>query len=398
MKHIFNSLGSNYNLAFAFGAVRRLFFPNRKDGETLKSELEQRFGGEARLFYKGRDAIQYALWVLGIGQGDEVLTQALTCYAIEEAILRTGARPVFVDVEENKVNLSVESLKSAMVRSKKPRAVIIQNTLGIPADIEKISRWCKESDLALIEDLAQSLGAIGAGGKPVGSHGDAVVLSFGRDKIVDAVAGGAAILRKKAVRTFPLGGEVGMGVVFRDMVYPILTWKIRKTYVILVGKLIAKISRSVRLITSAVASPTQTATPLPSGYAGLARLQLKRLDEEIAHRRRISGIYFSQLRNKNKFLITGDEVERGANLRFAFTTENPQKLINHLEKKGVHLSDRWYRAPVDSGTLGAASVYREGSCPNAEKLSGQIMNLPTHRNVSEADAVRITDIINHFLK
>jgi len=60
------------------------------------------------------------------------------------------------------------------------------------------------------------------------------------------------------------------------------------------------------------------------------------------------------------------------------------------------LADRWYRAPVDSGSLARPTVYQTGSCPNAEAVAKKIVNLPTHINVEIKDAQRICRLIISF--
>ncbi len=398
MKPIFNSLGSNYDFSFACRALFFLLAPGSSARTALSRELESRFGGEAHLLYKGRDAIQCALEGLGIGRGDGVLTQALTCYAIEEAILRTGAIPVFVDIEKDHLNLSVATLQHTYGRAHTPRAVIVQNTLGVPADMEEIKKWCSEKKLVLIEDLAQSIGAVSSTGKMLGSYGDAVVLSFGRDKIVDAVSGGAVIFRRPANHKIETSGRVHTGTIIKDMIYPALTWKIRKTHRILLGKIILRLFRNVGLMTSAVASPTATATPMPAPHARLTLYQWHKLDEGLAHRRKIGQTYLAHLNEKANILTSKQIVEQGANLRLPMVVENPDDLIKHLSFSNIYLADRWYRSPVDCGNLPVKSIYKQGTCPNAEKLSRTVVNLPTHINVGEKDAVRIANAVNNYLK
>ena len=398
MKPIFNSLGSNYSFGFALKAVGLLFMPNIGAQSALRQELGKRFGGEVHLLYKGRDAIQCALEGLGIGRGDEVLTQALTCYAIEEAILRAGAVPVFVDIEKNYLNLSVATLRQAYGRARAPRAVIVQNTLGVPADIENIRKWCNENKLLLIEDLAQSVGAISRERKILGSYGDAVVLSFGRDKIIDAVSGGAVIFRQPISHKLKINGKVGAGTIIKDMIYPALTWKIRKTHEWLLGRIILRLFRNIGLMTSAVASPTKTAAPMPAAHARLALHSLRMLDKNLEHRREISRLYWEKLNKKDNILADIETLERGANLRVALSVEDPDGLVKQLARKGIYLADRWYRSPVDRGSLPVESTYQPETCPNAEELSQHIINLPTHRSIDTKDAGHLAQLINRFLK
>ena len=138
MKPIFNSLGSNYDHQFVWLSLRQLFWPQKDQTQVLKQKLDDLFAADSYLFYKGRDAIEFALLSFGIGQGDQVLTQAFSCFAIEEAIVRTQAEAVFVDIDQD-LNLTVATLEKALIKATRPKAVLVQNTLGSPAQIKKIN-------------------------------------------------------------------------------------------------------------------------------------------------------------------------------------------------------------------------------------------------------------------
>lgn len=86
-------------------------------------------------YLRGRWALYYALKALNIGKGDEVALQAYTCLAVPEAIIATGATPVYVDVEKGHFNINPSDLVSKI--NSRTKAIIIQHTFGIPANIEK---------------------------------------------------------------------------------------------------------------------------------------------------------------------------------------------------------------------------------------------------------------------
>src|SRR5258708_4589440 len=109
-KPIFNSLGSNYTFDFAMLAFTQIFVADNMQLEKLKKNLNERYHGATTLVFKGRDAIELALHAHHIGAGDVVLTQAFTCCAIEEAIVRAGATPTYIDLEKEMLNPSVHTL------------------------------------------------------------------------------------------------------------------------------------------------------------------------------------------------------------------------------------------------------------------------------------------------
>lgn len=396
MKSIFNSLGSNYNQELVLLSLRQLLWPKKHQSQVLKQKLDDLFAADAHLFYKGRDAIQFALSSYGIGQGDQVLTQAFTCFAIEQAIVRTQATPVFVDIDDS-LNLTVESLEKAFKTAKSAKAVLVQNTLGSPAQIVKIKKWCDQHKLLLIEDLAQSFGATDQEGKLLGTYADVVILSFGRDKIIDSVSGGACLFKNvQPVKVKPDYQKVTSFQIMKDLLYPSLTMLIRKTDQFILGKIIFQLARKLKLLTSPVLSPTTQIADFPDQLAPLTLLMIRDLDLQLKHRQVIAQIY------QQKLAVSDQQSEfvtsHGTNQRFFFSIKKSQELISYLEQNHIYISDRWYRQPVDSGKIHAASSYQLGSCPVAQKLCETVMNLPTHLNVSADDAHKISQYINKWLK
>lgn len=382
-KPIFNSLGSNYSFGFAMLAFAQIFGADKNALTTLRQKLADKFQGDVTLVYKGRDAIEFALGELGIGGSDQVLTQAFTCHAIEEAIIRTGAEPTYVDLGKNELNPTLETLNAALKKSPNVRAVLIQHTLGYPAHIKQIRDWCDKHKIYLIEDLAQAFGAKDEDGVEVGTYADVVICSFGRDKIIDAVAGGATIVKVPTRQQTKITKYPGMGIVLRDMIYPILTWKIRAFHQVVIGKVLFQIAKKVHLLTSPIESQTSEMTLLPAAYAVLALKQLHELDQQLEHRRKIASIY------QHKLHAVTQEISNPVHMRYPFSVEKPDEITKSLQQKQIYITDRWYRKAVDFGSLNKKTVYQNGSCPNAEKLVAHIINLPTHRGITPADAERI---------
>ncbi|MGD9129309.1 MAG: DegT/DnrJ/EryC1/StrS family aminotransferase [Candidatus Woesebacteria bacterium] len=407
MKSIFNSLGSNYDWQFAKLALSQIFKSQKsalaqKNLTKLKELLEQNFQGRALLFYKGRDAIEFTLEAAGISSGDEVLTQAFTCYAIEEAILRTGAKAVYVDIAKNELNLSVKTLKQALEKASNPKAVIVQHSLGTIADILAIKKFCQENKLLLIEDLAQGLGGVDNQGEALGKYADAVILSFGRDKIIDTVAGGAVILKNEKIKAqAPKKTGLKIRYLVRDLSYPFLTLLIRQTYDWKIGKLIHFLAKKIKLIKNPTLATNQHYLPMPAPYAELALKQFSQLKQQLTHRKKIAQLYFKELdvlakKAQIRIITRQKDLVQGSNLRFSLTVAEPQKLISFLAKNKIYLADRWYRAAVDCGKNNCQTSYQVGNCPQAEKMAASIINLPTHQNIKIKDAQRIVQTIENW--
>ncbi|MFH2118686.1 MAG: DegT/DnrJ/EryC1/StrS family aminotransferase, partial [Candidatus Paceibacterota bacterium] len=303
------------------------------------------------------------------------------------------------------VNLTVETLQRGFERCNQEnqhvRAVIVQHSLGHPAEIAEIKHWCDKRKLILIEDLAQGFGATASDGdkpKPLGSFADTIILSFGRDKVIDAVSGGAVIFREPS-SPLPTLSSPPTPAVLKDLAYPFWTWLIRATYSIGLGKIIHKMLTIMGLMTNPTASPTTQATALPASLAKLALSQLQNFNQAHQHRQKIAALYLKNLSETPLQLITQTtDLDRASLLRLAATTDNPQSLLNFLKHHQIHLTDRWYRSPVDCGKLNCATNYQSGSCPRAKQLANTIINLPTHQKISIADAQKIIDLIKKYFE
>jgi len=394
-KPLFGSLGSNYSWKFLGTALLGLFRSATTEERLLGAELYRLFPkfNDQETFYSGRDAVTSALDLLGVSKGDGVLLQAFTCAAVEEAVLRTGAEPVFVDVGSGEVNLNVETLEHAFSESQVHcKAVIVQHTLGVPAEIEKIRTWCDERELLLIEDLAQSIGAVDIKGDLLGTHADAVALSFGRDKIIDAVHGGVTLAKTRVESSgVALVVNTSNKSSFHTISYIATTLLVRTFHDVGVGKVIYRLAKELGIIYSPVIVKEKPGTGLNKLNSRLALSQTKVLLKSVKHRQNIAKIYFSLL--KKYSLVTKEALETGSFVRFPISISQPDQMSKQLQRENIFITDRWYRAPVDSGSHSWKTAYRDGSCPNAEALSESVLTLPTHPGITPDDAVRIASAI-----
>ena len=132
-------------------------------------------------------ALHLSLNVLGIGKGDEVIVPTFTFAATANSALYCRAKPVFVDVDENSFNISINEIIKKI--SKKTKAIIAVHYGGQACDMEDLSQICKEHDLFLIEDCAHSLGSTYKN-KFCGSFGSLGCFSFYPTKIITTGEGG----------------------------------------------------------------------------------------------------------------------------------------------------------------------------------------------------------------
>ena len=139
----------------------------------------------------GTDALHFALISLGIKPGDEVLTTQFSWISTASCISMVGATPVFCEINILNYHMDLDSIKR--MYSSKVKAIVYPHLFGNMSETKEILDFCKEKNIAFIEDAAQSLGA-SLNGVQAGSIGDVSCLSFNANKVVAGIAGGGAIL------------------------------------------------------------------------------------------------------------------------------------------------------------------------------------------------------------
>ncbi|PWT88499.1 MAG: transcriptional regulator [Blastocatellia bacterium] len=158
------------------------------DVEALEKELAEFTGVMSAVgCASGSDALWLALTAVGIGPGDEVITTALSFFASASAIVRTGARPVFVDVDSQSLNIDAVQVEKAL-RTRglgQVRALLPVHLYGQCADMDSFQQLADEFKLSIVEDAAQAIGARW-GRRNAGSMGAAAAFSFYPSKNLSA--------------------------------------------------------------------------------------------------------------------------------------------------------------------------------------------------------------------
>jgi len=168
----------------------------------LEQDLEKFLDQEVHVaaLSSGTAALHLSLILLGVEPGDYVICQSLTFSASANPIAYIGAKPIFVDSEEDTWNLCPvaveEAIKFAISEGKKPKAIIAVALYGISYKVDEITALSKKYDIPVIEDSAEALGSMYKNQK-CGTFGDLGVLSFNGNKIITTSGGGALTLKDK---------------------------------------------------------------------------------------------------------------------------------------------------------------------------------------------------------
>ncbi|ECL0443151.1 aminotransferase LegC [Campylobacter coli] len=171
--------------------------------EALKEKTKARFVIATNT---GTAALHIALLANGIDENCEVITQSISFVATANAIAYTGAKPVFLDIDENTLSLSPKALEHFLENQtyqkdnlsynktthKLIKACVIMHTFGLSAHIKAIKELCEKYHILLIEDAAEALGSTYEN-KTLGTFGKCGILSFNGNKIITGGCGGAIL-------------------------------------------------------------------------------------------------------------------------------------------------------------------------------------------------------------
>ena len=153
-----------------------------QEGRLFEREFAEYVGTRyAVALHNGTVALELALYALGIGSGDEVVTTPRTFVASASAVVMRGAKPVFADVDPDSGNITAETIEKAI--TSRTKAIIVFHLAGWPADMDPIMDLAEKHGLKVIEDCAQAHGAKYKG-RSVGSIGHVGAWSFCQDKIL----------------------------------------------------------------------------------------------------------------------------------------------------------------------------------------------------------------------
>lgn len=386
---LFQSIGAHYS----YGVALRHFFTigDKRSTRALEAALAKRYAGEVTLYSKGRAALAEAIRIATGGSG-KVAISGLTCYSVVQAVEAAGCTPVYVDIRTSDLHFGPSELEASFAKHNDIAAVIVQNMLGIPCDIIGIEAVATAHRAFLIEDLAHSAGAKYSDGREVGTVGDVTMLSFGRDKAIDTVNGGALIVRRPEiiVQMRPAVHQPSFMVQLRDRLYPLLAWHVRTLSHIKLGLPLLALASKLKLTTRSADGDVDVTVALPGWQAKRASQELAALDQRAVRRRDKRVLYLNDLRQYIPEAALGDGV---VPIRVPLLVDNRSAVLAALKKEQFFVQDIWYDVPVSPVRFYHKAHYIEENCPVAVEVARRIINLPTHQYVTSEQAAHMARII-----
>jgi len=355
------------------------------------------------MFFKGRVALHAILQAAGIGEGDEVVLPGFTCVVVPAAVQYTGATPRFYDVDP--VSLNGDPVKAADLISERTRAVIIQHNFGYPCDPSNLIELCKEKGIILIEDCAHAVGA-SWNNKPVGTLGDAAFCSLQWSKPATTGLGGIALINndtllesmKKVYASYATPGKSNTLMLrflawsYNTFYNPKLYWIARSAYQQVAKLGIVQGSSTEEELVCGI-MPDNYRSQYGSSRHSQSSAAVKVIGSWIEHRNTIADRYRAALSSTGCLMMPEFELGNPSPLRFPVLVKNRELILSEAKAKKIELGD-WFNAPLHPKESNASCFgYLNGECASAEFVASHMVNLPTHRHVSEKEADRIIDFI-----
>lgn len=347
------------------------------------------------MFMRAREGQYILLKALGVKKRDEVIIQAFTCAAVVQPILWSGAKPVYVDISEK--HFSIDSKLLINKITSRTKVIVLQSTFGIPNEFNQIRKIAKEKGIFLLLDLAHAFNP----GEIAKYKADGFLLSFGRDKAISSVTGGALVISDNDLSSavaelyrdvpFPNHHEI-----VRFLLHPLITYCIRIFFFIYpaLGKSATKIYRSSRIVPRPVNNELEltsgTIQKYPNALARMLMVQFNAVDE--FNKKRIE---WTRMYKKNNFMSLKTRREMPL-LRVPYLVSDRDALVQACKKELIYLGT-WYSHVIDPGEIPLKKLgYRKNECPIAEKISNQIINLPVNPTLSKEDITRVIRSIKKY--
>ena len=335
-------------------------------------EFEQAFAAYCRTKHavacsSGTAGLHLLIRAMGIGPGDEVVTTPFSFVASANCVMLEGARPVFVDIDPSTWNIRPDMIEAAV--TPRTRAILPVDVFGQPAEMDPIREVARRRGLRVIEDSCEALGSRYRG-RPAGSLGDAGAFGFYPNKQITT-------------------GEGGM-IVTDDAE-------------------LAGLCRSLRNQGRDTSGGWLTHQRLGYNYrlsdinCALGLVQLRRIDEMIAVRKRIEALYRERLADEPRIALqrVHPDVEMSwfvfvVRLADEYGQADRDRILTTLAERGIGCSN--YFAPIHLQPFYVERFgYKPGDFPVCEAVAARSVALPFHHELTEEDVDTVCSELRRLL-
>ena len=305
----------------------------------------------------GTDAILISLMALGVKKNDEVITVSNTAVPTVSAIVSSGAKPVFVDINEKDFLIDVEKVKKKI--NKKTKVIIPVNLYGQSAEINYLKKIARKFNIKILEDCAQSAGSK-YHNKMSGSIGDISAFSFYPTKNLGAYGDAGMILtnNKKIYEKCIMIRKYGMKKLYYSELHGINS-------------------------------------RLDEIQASILSYKLKNLDNDIAKRRKIADHYNNNISNKKLILPIENSKNYHSYYVYVIRSKKRDKLLKYLKEKKIYCNIS-YPFPIHLMRGYKFLGYKNGDLPVTERISSEILSLPMYPYLEKNKINKVILALNEF--
>lgn len=338
-------------------------------------QFEQKFAGYtgsrfAVALNSGTAALHLALEILGIGPGDEVIVPSMTFISTVHAVSYVGATPVFADIEEDSMNISVADIESKI--TDKTKAIIVVHMGGHPCDMDAVHELALSKGIKVVEDAAHASGAEYKG-RRIGSISEMTCFSFHAVKNLTSGEGGAITCnaewmnrRLREKRWVGISRDTWM----RSAQEKVYAWQY---FVDQVGY----------------------KYHMNDLQAAIGLVQLKKLDQLNGRRREIAERYQAELKDLQWMELPQEKPYAKSSwhlFQIKFNEENLRdRMITHLQEHNIATGVHYYPCH-----LHPCYIHLKAIVPRSSEIWKRILTLPIHPNITDEDLDRIIYRIREF--
>jgi len=301
----------------------------------------------------GTEALHLSLRACGIGKDDEVITVSHTAVATVAAIQLCGAKPVLVDIDLDTYTINTKQVEQAITN--KTKAIIPVHLYGHPSDMEKITEIARRYGLKVIEDCAQSHGAIYKGRK-TGALGDIAAFSFYPTKNLGAIGDGGIVVTDNSE--------------FAEKLRLLREYGWRQRYISEIPGLNSRLDEL---------------------QAAILRVKLRYLDEENSKRQALASVYNERLSSSNLILPVCNSDVTHVYHQYVVRSSHRDALREFLQKKGIgtliHYPVPVHQQPAYKNSLICFSM------ENTERAVKEIVSLPMYPELTPDSVIQVADTI-----
>lgn len=359
---------------------------------ALVNELAALFGSRhVFLFRSGRDAL-FTL-MKSLGTGGEAVLPAYNCIAVPDAVAAAGWRPRLADVAPCSVNMTSREVADAC--TPQTRVVIMTHQFGIPADVEGIMEFCRQRGIYVVEDAAAAFGARYKG-RPVGSFGDAAILSFHMTKVVNGGRAGALLTSDEQIaRTVRNHAQRHSGFLeeLADRGRALVWAAATQQTVYGIARHLRSCLVKDRLYEGVEpgSTPVASTTGCSSYVAALVHRQIQALQRNLQARCNSASIYDQVLRGlPTAQTCSVDKDATPAWIQYPVFVRDKADCYRYFLKHGVDLS--W------TFKYSCGRSYGSSNTANSDFAARSVLGLPTYPGLRPGESQRICELLQKYFK